>query len=107
MKRTVLAVLTVTLLAGCQADRGDGQGGEDQSGLIPNIGFDAQVSNAAVDAYRNALSAQTNGSADVVASEFSQANSTVYMVVGAQRAPWRCLVANDGTGPDLMFMGRE
>ncbi len=46
-------------------------------------------------------------SLDVTGSEFSQANSTVYMVVGDNRAPWRCLVSNDGQGAELTFIGSE
>lgn len=74
---------------------------------IPNIGMSPDVSNAAVEACSNALDAQTEGTIEVVASEFSQANSAVYMVVGPLRGPWRCLVANDGRGPELMFIGSE
>lgn len=107
MKRIVLAALTSVLLASCQSDGGGSQGGSAQANQIPNIGFDAQVSNAAVDACRDALSAQTSGGVDVVASEFSQANSTIYMTVGAQRAPWRCLVSNAGTGAELMYLGSD
>jgi hypothetical protein len=69
--------------------------------------YSPDVSNAAVDACRNALDAQTDGAVQVVGSEFSQANSAVYMRVGANGAPWRCLVSNDGRGPELMFMGSE
>ena len=69
--------------------------------------FDPSVSNAAVSSCSNALAAQTNGGVQVVGSEFSQANSAVYMRVGSNGAPWRCLVANDGSGPELMFMGSE
>ena len=69
--------------------------------------FDASVSNAAVSSCRSALDAQTDGAVEVVGSEFSEANSAVYMRVGANGAPWRCLVSNDGRGPELMFMGSE
>ena len=40
-------------------------------------GMSPNVSNAAVDACRNALDAQTDGALQVVGSEFSQANSAV------------------------------
>ena len=69
--------------------------------------MDGSVSSAAVNSCRNALDAQTDGTVTVVGSEFSQANSAVYMRVGANGAPWRCLVSNDGRGPSLMFMGSE
>lgn len=107
MKRTFFAIAAIGLLAGCQSDAGSMQSTPVRANPIPDIGFDAQVSNAAVDACRNALVAQTNTSVDVVASEFSQANSTVYMQVGTQRAPWRCLVSNSGAGAELMFLGTD
>ena len=69
--------------------------------------YDSSVSDAAVTACRDELSAQTNGAVDVVGSQFSEANTAIYMRVGPDGAPWRCLVANDGTGPSLMFMGDE
>ncbi len=74
---------------------------------IPDIGFDPNVSNAAVDGCVGALDAQTDGNVDVVASEFSQANTAVYMEVGPQRAPWRCLVSQDGQVAELSFLGDE
>lgn len=69
--------------------------------------FDASVSNAAVSSCRAELDRTTDGIVQVVGTEFSQANSAVYLVVGANRAPWRCLVSNDGSKPSLMFMGDE
>lgn len=107
MKRTFLAIAVLGLLAGCQSNAGAQQNAPARSDPIPDIGFDAQVSDAAVDACRKALVAQTDPSVDVVASEFSEANSTIYMRVGAQRAPWRCLVSNSGAGPELMFLGTD
>ncbi|SIO43733.1 hypothetical protein SAMN05444722_2145 [Rhodovulum sp. ES.010] len=70
-------------------------------------GMSPDVSQAAINSCRSALASQTTGGVTVVGSEFSQANSAVYMRVGANGAPWRCLVSNDGRGPDLMFMGSE
>ncbi|SNT41118.1 hypothetical protein [Tropicimonas sediminicola] len=69
--------------------------------------MDGSVSNAAVSACQNALSAETTGGVTVVGSEFSQAATAVYMRVGANGAPWRCLVSSDGSNPSLMFMGSE
>ena len=69
--------------------------------------YDASVSNAAVSACRNALDAQTDGDVQVVGSEFSEANTAIYMRVGANGAPWRCLVSNDGVVAELMFVGSE
>jgi hypothetical protein len=73
----------------------------------PDVGFSPDVTNAAVDACRSALDAQTDGAVEVTGTEFSQANSAVYMVVGANRAPWQCLVSNDGRGAEMMFLGSE
>lgn len=77
----------------------------------PQVGFSPDVSNAAVNACRDALDAETDGGVDVTGTgtgtEFSQANSTVYMVVGDNRAPWGCLVSNGGEGAELTFIGTE
>ena len=43
----------------------------------------------------------------VTSNEFSEANTLVMLGVGAQRAPWRCLVANDGTVQEVSFTGDE
>jgi hypothetical protein len=74
---------------------------------IPNVGFSPSVSNAAITACRNALDAQTDGSIDVVGSEYSEANVVVYMTVGSNRAPWKCFTANDGSYANTEFMGSE
>ncbi len=65
------------------------------------------ASNAAVSACQSALTAQTEGGVTVVGSETSEAATAIYMRVGANGAPWRCLVAPDGSNPELMFMGDE
>lgn len=65
------------------------------------------ASSAATNACRDLLASQTQGGVRVVGSEFSQANSAVYMRVGANGAPWRCLVSDDGSNPSVMFMGSE
>ena len=74
----------------------------------PAVGFAPEVSEAAVSKCRLELQSQTDGGVEVTGTEFSQANSAVYMVVGANRAPWRCLVSADGSGdPYLEFIGNE
>ena len=105
--------LALTALSAC--DDMDGASGSAGSGMMapspagpPFVTtYDASVSDAAVASCRDELSAQTDGAVDVVGSEFSEANSAIYMRVGANGAPWRCLVANDGTGPSLMSMADE
>ena len=55
-----------------------------------------------------AVSRETNnGEVAVLSSEFSQANTVVMIGVGAQRAPWRCLVSNSGVVQEVMFTGSE
>lgn len=73
----------------------------------PDVGFSPDVSNAALDACRREVDAQTDGAVEVTGSEFSQAASAVYLVVGPQRAPWRCLASNDGRVDEVMFIGSE
>jgi len=43
----------------------------------------------------------------VLSSEFSEANSLVVVGVGPQRAPWRCLVSNDGVVAEVTSMADE
>ena len=43
----------------------------------------------------------------VTSNEFSEANTLVMLGVGAQRAPWRCLVSNDGKVAELSFEGDD
>lgn len=74
----------------------------------PDVGFSADVSDTAINVCRSGLDAQTDGAIEVTGTEYSEANSAVYMVVGPQRAPWRCLIAADGSGdPYLEFIGDE
>lgn len=74
----------------------------------PAVGFDPAVTNDAVSKCRLELDSQTDGAVEVTGTEFSQANSTVYMVVGQNRAPWKCLIDAQGRGdPELEFIGSE
>jgi hypothetical protein len=55
-----------------------------------------------------AVSNETNnGDVAVLSSEFSEANTSVMIGVGANRAPWRCLVSNDGVVAEVMSMTDE
>ena len=68
----------------------------------------SSVSAAAIDACLNAVKAQTNeANLDVTSTEFSEANSVVMIAVGPQRAPWKCLVSNDGDVAEVSFAGEE
>ena len=96
-------------LAACVETSGSASGGQTQpaSGSPPFIEGRFGASDAAVSACRNLLASQTTGGVRVVGSEFSEANSAVYMRVGANGAPWRCLVSEDGTNPFVEFLGSE
>jgi hypothetical protein len=94
-------------LAGCQSSGPSQPAQPVASSPIPNVGFSPDVSNEAVQACQTLLSSQTDGGVEVVGSEFSQANSAVYMTVGPQKAPWRCLVSANGSNPSVQFMGSE
>ena len=72
-------------------------------GMITTL--DAAVGTAAT--CRNAIDAQSADGITGVGTEYSEANAGVCMVVGGNRAPWRCFVSNDGRGPELMFFGSE
>ena len=65
------------------------------------------ASSAAVNSCTNLLASQTTGGVRVVGSESSEAGHAVYMRVGANGAPWRCLVSADGSNPSTEFMGSE
>jgi hypothetical protein len=103
-----LGLAAIAALAGCVEDMASVE-----SAPVSQLGppfittFDPSVSNAAVDACRDALDAQTDGAVEIAGSEYSEANTAIYMRVGPDGAPWRCLVSNDGVGPELMFMGSE
>lgn len=68
----------------------------------------SSVSQAAINACLDVVKAQTNETdVDVLSTEFSEANSLVMIGVGPQRAPWKCLVSNDGQGAEASFAGDE
>lgn len=103
--KIALGAVALAAVAGCVETTGSMPA--DPAGPPFITTFDPSVSNAAISACQSALDAQTDGTVSVVGSEFSQANTAVYMRVGANGAPWRCLVGNDGRGASLMFMGNE
>ena len=101
-----LVTAAMVALSGCEEESGSGMM-QPAAGSPPFIEGSFGASDAAVTACRNALQAQVSGGVTVVGSEFSQANSAVYMRVGANGAPWRCLVGADGRNPSLEFQGSE
>jgi hypothetical protein len=104
LPRVAIALATAALLAACQSESPS----QPTASQVPNVGMSPDVTQAAIDACKAALSKENQGVAiEVTGTEFSQANSAVYMALGPQRAPWRCLVGNDGRGAEVMFMGSE
>lgn len=101
---TIVVLSVVATLAGCVEDTGSSSS---FNPMFPSVGISPDVSQTAVNACLNAVDAQTDGTVEVVGTEFSEANNAVYLVVGPQRAPWRCLVSNDGRIAEVMFVGSE
>ena len=104
--RIVIGAAALAALAGCVEETG-GVMPTSPAGPSIRTTFDPAVSNTAVNVCQNTLAQQVNGDVSVVGTEYSEANVAVYMRVGANGAPWRCLVSNDGRGADLMFLGSE
>lgn len=104
--RFMVGAVALASLAACVEDTG---GGMQTSPAGPSMitTFDPSVSDTAVNACQNTLAAQVDGDVRVVGTEYSEANVAVYMRVGANGAPWRCLVSNDGRGASVMFLGSE
>jgi hypothetical protein len=92
---SIMAVGTVALAA-CTANTTTGT---DVSRSMPSIQEQACLA---------AVSNETsNGDVTVLSSEFSEANTVVMIGVGDNRAPWRCLVSNDGVVAEVMSMVDE
>lgn len=102
--KIIVCAAGLAALAGCVEETGMPTS---PAGPSMRTTFDPAVSNTAVNVCQNTLAQQVNGAVTVVGTEFSQANVAVYMRVGANGAPWRCLVSNDGRGAELMFLGSE
>jgi len=84
--------------------------GDDSAGVAdtPADTGGSDVSAAAVDACLAAVSGETgNGDVAVTSTEFSEANSLVMVGVGPDRAPWRCLVSNEGQVQEVMSQTDE
>lgn len=108
MRNIVMLFAGTAALAGCIETVGSvtGQMPPDPSGP-PFIEGSFSASEAAESACRDLLASQTTGGVTVVGSESSEAAHAVYMRVGSNGAPWRCLVSSDGSNPSVMFMGNE
>lgn len=103
--KAILAVSTVVALGACV----------DEGGLMPTspagpgmvTTFDPGVSSTAVNVCQNTLAQQVDGNVTVVGTESVESSAAIYMRVGANGAPWRCIVGNDGRGASVMFLGSE
>ncbi len=89
-------------MAGSEAATAD-----DGGGAMAGSTAASDVSDAAVQACRSTIDDQTDGEVVVLSTEFSEANSLVMIGVGSDRAPWRCLVSNDGAVQEVSFAGSE
>jgi hypothetical protein len=70
--------------------------------------MDESVPPASRSACLAAVSRQTNnGDVQIIEMIFSEANSQVKVGVGPDRAPWRCLVSNDGVVQEVMSLTDE
>lgn len=49
----------------------------------------------------------SNSELTVLGKDYSEANSAVMIGVGPDRAPWRCLVSNDGVVAEVTFTGDD
>ncbi|MCB1489022.1 MAG: hypothetical protein KDJ88_16395 [Bauldia sp.] len=86
----------------------EGADADDGGGAMAGAPGGSDVSQAAIDACLAAVKKETSEpDLAVTSSEFSEANSMVMIGVGAQRAPWKCLVSNDGTVQEISFTGDE
>lgn len=86
MNRKLLPVvmLSALALAGCEME--DDGGTSASTAMRTGSAADEQ-------ACLSAVARETGNSVSVMSSEFSQANTIVMVGVGAQRAPWKCLVS--------------
>lgn len=94
-------------LTACVETTGGGGAMAPAAGAPPFIEGSFSASQAAVNSCSRLLASQTTGGVRVVGSETSEAADAVYMRVGSNGAPWRCLVSADGSNPSVMFMGSE
>lgn len=99
MKLAVTILFSLTGLAGCVSDTPP-PAAQDPVPTAMRTGSPSDES-ACVDAVRKQTK---NNQVIVISSELSQANTDVRLGVGAQEAPWRCLVSN-GRVAEVTFLG--
>jgi hypothetical protein len=91
------AALSATVLCGCTTNRVSVP-----EGTAVRTGNSADE-NACLDAVKKETQ---NNTASVITSELSEAATLVMVVVGSERAPWRCLVSG-GVVSEVSFAGSE
>lgn len=106
ISKLIVGVAVLTSLTACVEDTGAMMPASPAGPSLITT-FDPAVSTTAVNVCQNTLGQQVDGAVTVVGTEYSEANVAVYMRVGANGAPWRCLVSNDGSGASVMFLGSE
>jgi hypothetical protein len=92
--RAILPLLAALTLAACNAD--DTGGDVSRAPSLQEQACLAAVSNTT-----------NNGEVTVLENIYSEANSDVTIGVGPDRAPWRCLVSNDGVVAQVMSLTNE
>lgn len=105
MKRSYLMMAALPLaLAGCETSSPPAQTQAPAAAPI----MDESVPQVARQACLNEVASVT-GATQVTIGEmiFSQAGSQVKVLVGPQRAPWQCTVANNGASPQVMSLTNE
>ena len=105
--KMIAGVTALTMLTACIETSGGSSVMEPVAGGPPFIEGRFSASSAAVNSCRAELESQTVGGVTVVGSESSEAAHAVYMRVGTNGAPWRCLVSADGSEASTMLMGSE
>lgn len=104
MKKTLaLILMTPLLVAGCTTTEPS-----TPQGITAPI-MDQSVPLAARNACLTEVARVTGGNSSAVISEmvYSEAGSQLKILVGPQKAPWQCTVANNGAGPSVMSLTDE
>ena len=106
ISKMIIGATALVVLAGCVEDTG---GAMPTSPAGPGLvtSFDPAVPAVAVNVCQNTLARQVDGGVTVVGTESVESSSAVYMRVGSNGAPWRCIVRNDGSGAQVMFLRSE
>lgn len=105
MKRSLLMLAALPLaLAGCETSSPPAQ---TQAPVAAAL-MDESVPQVARQACLNEVGSMTGASILSIGEMiYSEAGSQVKVLVGVQRAPWQCTVANNGASPKVMSLTNE